>query len=105
MRLDPAAPPGWPSPRPPVDPALPSTPPPSLVGSTACSAPHPVARSAPRRDPALGGDGEDGRVRVDSSTFLKYEAVFAKDIPETITGGAFLDKYGDHNDVLCQGSY
>ncbi|KAJ1255603.1 hypothetical protein BS78_K183500 [Paspalum vaginatum] len=30
----------------------------------------------------------------------RYEAVYAKDIPETIAGDAFLEKYGDHNDAV-----
>ncbi|GJN18976.1 hypothetical protein PR202_gb06199 [Eleusine coracana subsp. coracana] len=30
----------------------------------------------------------------------RYEAVYAKDIPEIITGDAFLKKYGDHNDAV-----
>ncbi|KAL5223591.1 hypothetical protein ABZP36_010230 [Zizania latifolia] len=30
----------------------------------------------------------------------RYEAVYAKDIPEVITGDAFLDKYGDHDDTV-----
>nr|CAB3502562.1 unnamed protein product [Digitaria exilis] len=29
-------------------------------------------------------------------------AVYAKDIPEVITGDAFLEKYGDHNDAVTQ---
>lgn len=32
----------------------------------------------------------------------RYEAVFAKEIPETITGDAFLEKYGDHNDAVTE---
>lgn len=32
----------------------------------------------------------------------RYEAVFAKGIPETITGDAFLEKYGDHNDAVTE---
>ncbi|XP_062234198.1 L-arabinokinase-like isoform X2 [Phragmites australis] len=30
----------------------------------------------------------------------RYEAVYAKDIPEVITGDAFLEKYGDHSDTV-----
>ncbi|EMS56249.1 L-arabinokinase [Triticum urartu] len=30
----------------------------------------------------------------------RYEAAYSKDIPETITGGAFLEKYGDHDDMV-----
>ncbi|OEL36892.1 L-arabinokinase [Dichanthelium oligosanthes] len=30
----------------------------------------------------------------------RYEAVYAKDIPEVITGDDFLEKYGDHNDSV-----
>uniref|UniRef100_A0A0E0CFF0 GHMP kinase N-terminal domain-containing protein n=1 Tax=Oryza meridionalis TaxID=40149 RepID=A0A0E0CFF0_9ORYZ len=30
----------------------------------------------------------------------RYEAVYARDIPEIITGDAFLEKYGDHNDAV-----
>ncbi|KAG8095271.1 hypothetical protein GUJ93_ZPchr0012g21331 [Zizania palustris] len=30
----------------------------------------------------------------------RYEAIYAKDIPEVITGDAFLDKYGDHDDTV-----
>ncbi|KQK17416.1 hypothetical protein BRADI_1g34327v3 [Brachypodium distachyon] len=30
----------------------------------------------------------------------RYEAVYSKDIPEIITGDAFLEKYGDHNDMV-----
>ena len=33
---------------------------------------------------------------------FRYEAVYAKDIPEVITGDAFLEKYGDHNDAVTQ---
>ncbi|CAD6248117.1 unnamed protein product [Miscanthus lutarioriparius] len=32
----------------------------------------------------------------------RYEAVYAKDIPETITGDVFLEKYGDHNDAVTE---
>jgi hypothetical protein len=34
--------------------------------------------------------------------YFRYEAVFAKEIPETITGDAFLEKYGDHNDAVTE---
>ncbi|RLM55829.1 L-arabinokinase-like isoform X1 [Panicum miliaceum] len=30
----------------------------------------------------------------------RYEAAYAKDIPEVISGDAFLEKYGDHNDKV-----
>uniref|UniRef100_A0ACD5UIC4 Uncharacterized protein n=1 Tax=Avena sativa TaxID=4498 RepID=A0ACD5UIC4_AVESA len=30
----------------------------------------------------------------------RYEAVYSKDIPEIITGDAFLEKYGDHSDMV-----
>ncbi|KAF8772151.1 hypothetical protein HU200_006149 [Digitaria exilis] len=30
----------------------------------------------------------------------RYEAAYAKDIPEVISGDAFLEKYGDHNDTV-----
>lgn len=30
----------------------------------------------------------------------RYEAAYSKDIPEIITGDAFLEKYGDHNDMV-----
>lgn len=30
----------------------------------------------------------------------RYEAIYAKDIPEVITGDAFLKKYGDHDDTV-----
>uniref|UniRef100_A0A0D9WTU2 GHMP kinase N-terminal domain-containing protein n=1 Tax=Leersia perrieri TaxID=77586 RepID=A0A0D9WTU2_9ORYZ len=30
----------------------------------------------------------------------RYEAVYAKDIPEVMTGDAFLEKYGDHDDTV-----
>ncbi|XP_015693699.2 L-arabinokinase-like [Oryza brachyantha] len=30
----------------------------------------------------------------------RYEAVYAKDIPEVITGDTFLEKYGDHDDTV-----
>lgn len=30
----------------------------------------------------------------------RYEAAYARDIPEVITGDAFLEKYGDHNDAV-----
>ncbi|KAG8069726.1 hypothetical protein GUJ93_ZPchr0006g42318 [Zizania palustris] len=30
----------------------------------------------------------------------RYEAVYARDIPEIITGDAFLEKYGDHSDSI-----
>ena len=30
----------------------------------------------------------------------RYEAVYAKDIPEVISGEAFSEKYGDHNDTV-----
>ncbi|KAG2614045.1 hypothetical protein PVAP13_4KG375902 [Panicum virgatum] len=30
----------------------------------------------------------------------RYEAAYAKDIPEAISGDAFLEKYGDHNDTV-----
>ncbi|TVU07715.1 hypothetical protein EJB05_41081 [Eragrostis curvula] len=30
----------------------------------------------------------------------RYEDVYAKDIPEVITGDAFLEKYGDHSDTV-----
>lgn len=31
---------------------------------------------------------------------FRYEAIYAKDIPEVITGDAFLKKYGDHDDTV-----
>ena len=31
---------------------------------------------------------------------MRYEAAYAKDIPEAISGDAFLEKYGDHNDTV-----
>jgi L-arabinokinase len=31
---------------------------------------------------------------------FRYEAAYAKDIPEVISGDAFLEKYGDHNDTV-----
>ncbi|KAM0890914.1 hypothetical protein ACQ4PT_026699 [Festuca glaucescens] len=30
----------------------------------------------------------------------RYEAAYARDIPEVITGDEFLEKYGDHNDAV-----
>ena len=36
----------------------------------------------------------------DKSLNFRYEAVYSKDIPEIITGDAFLEKYGDHNDMV-----
>ncbi|KAL6873876.1 hypothetical protein ACP4OV_013958 [Aristida adscensionis] len=30
----------------------------------------------------------------------RYEAIYEKDIPDVITGDAFLEKYGDHNDTV-----
>ncbi|KAL6603260.1 hypothetical protein ACP70R_043621 [Stipagrostis hirtigluma subsp. patula] len=32
----------------------------------------------------------------------RYEAVYAKDIPDDITGDAFLEKYGDHSDTVTK---
>jgi hypothetical protein len=30
--------------------------------------------------------------------YFRYGSVYSKDIPDVITGGAFLEKYGDHGD-------
>lgn len=34
------------------------------------------------------------------SCVFRYEAVYVKQLPETILGEAFLDKYTDHNDSV-----
>lgn len=30
----------------------------------------------------------------------RYEAMYVKELPETITGEAFVEKYSDHNDAV-----
>jgi L-arabinokinase len=33
-------------------------------------------------------------------SYFRYESVYSKDIPDVITGDAFLEKYGDHCDMV-----
>ncbi|KAG8058091.1 hypothetical protein GUJ93_ZPchr0002g24544 [Zizania palustris] len=80
-----------------------------------CAAADLLSQSLPSSPPTQSGDTncdeyeEHGVDLLKSEASLeylcnlpphRYEAVYARDIPEIITGDAFLVKYGDHNDSV-----
>ncbi|KAL5208229.1 hypothetical protein ABZP36_032664 [Zizania latifolia] len=80
-----------------------------------CAASDLLSQSLPSSPPTQSGDThcdeyeEHGVDLLKSEASLeylcnlpphRYEAVYAGDIPEIITGDAFLEKYGDHNDSV-----
>ncbi|KAG2648476.1 hypothetical protein PVAP13_1NG027200 [Panicum virgatum] len=82
-----------------------------------CAASDLLSESLPSCVPTLSGDTNPEEYEEHGVDLLKseasmeylcnlpphrYEAVYAKNIPEVITGDAFLEKYGDHNDVVTQ---
>ncbi|RLN09684.1 L-arabinokinase [Panicum miliaceum] len=82
-----------------------------------CAASDLLSESLPSCVPTLSGDTNPEEYEEHGVDLLKseasmeylcnlpphrYEAVYAKDIPEVITGDAFLEKYGDHNDAVTQ---
>uniref|UniRef100_A0A0D9VC48 GHMP kinase N-terminal domain-containing protein n=1 Tax=Leersia perrieri TaxID=77586 RepID=A0A0D9VC48_9ORYZ len=80
-----------------------------------CAASDLLSESLPSSPPMQSGDTNSDEYEEHGLDLLKseasleylcnlpphrYEAVYARDIPEIITGDEFLEKYGDHNDAV-----